>query len=94
MDAADKVVVVTQQSSTAVYATNVWTSNINGLNSEKFVFVCNKFDRERENALVSPAMEMKFVPNEYINLISHYDQMKPGDFAKESGIQKVAFLVM
>lgn len=94
MDISDKVVVVTQQSSTAVYATNVWASNINGLNSEKFLFVCNKFDRDRENALVSPGMDMKFVPNEYINLISHYDQMKPTDFAKESGIQKVAFLIM
>ncbi len=94
IDIADKVILVTKQNSASVFATNVLVSNINGSRSEKYVFVCNDFDRERDNALISPNMAMKFSVSDYIEHLEHYDQLKPADLSKNSSIQRTAFLVI
>lgn len=94
LDIADKVVLVTKQNSASVYATNVLVSNINGSNSDKYIFVCNDFDKESDNALISPNMAMKFSVTDYVEHIPHYDQMKPDDMSKESSIQRTAFLII
>lgn len=94
MSIADKVIVVTEQTVTSVYATNALISNINGISPEKYHFVCNNFSNDQENALISPAITMKFSVNDYIEHFKHYDQLKCDDFAKDSGMQKVAFLVI
>lgn len=43
---SDKVVIITTQSLSSVMATNLFVSNINGASTEKYVFVCNNFDKE------------------------------------------------
>lgn len=91
---SDKVIVVTRQDMGAVYATNILASNVNGLNSEKYVFVCNDFDKEKPNALVSAEVSMKFTINEYIDHFKNYSRMKPDDFSNEKGIQKTSFLIL
>ena len=93
-DVADKVILVTKQNSASVYATNVLVSNINGSNSEKYIFVCNDFDKDSDNALISPNMSMKFSVTDYVDHIPNYDQMKPDDMSKESSIQRTAFLII
>lgn len=94
MNIADKVLIVTEQSMTSVHATNMLVENINNLSTEKYSFVCNNFAKERDNALISPAVALKFSVNDYIEHFEHYDQMKCEDFAKDSGMQKTAFLVI
>lgn len=94
MDVADKVVIVTRQTANAVYATNLLAANINGLNSDKYLFVCNDYNRNQENALVAPAQSLKFVPNEYIVHKHQYDHLKCADLAKDSDLQKTAVLIM
>ena len=69
-------------------------SNINGINSEKYFFICNDFNKGRDNALISSKTELKFSVNEYIDHMDHYDNLKYEDYAKNAGIQRVAFLVM
>lgn len=91
---ADKVIVVTEQTASAVYATNVLVSNVTRMSSEKYVFVCNNFKKDRDNALISPAFTMKFTVSDYIEHNARYDQMKCVDLVKDNGIQKTAFLVM
>ena len=91
---ADKVVIVTQQTRASVYATNLLISNIIGVNSEKYIFVCNNFDKEQDNALISSVMAPQFSISEYVEHFDYYDQMKCSDFAKAAGIQKAAFLIM
>lgn len=91
---ADKVIIVTEQTASAVYATNVLVSNVTGMSSEKYVFVCNNFKNDRDNALISPAFTMKFTVSDYIEHNARYDQLKCVDFVKDNGIQKTAFLVM
>lgn len=91
---ADKVVVVTKQNLASVLATNILVANINGASTEKYTFICNDFDKEKDNALIAPNVSAKFSVSEYIEHFRHYDNMKPDDFSKESSIQKVAFLII
>lgn len=91
---SDKVIVVTEQTASAVYATNVLVSNVTSMGGEKYTFVCNNFKKDRDNALISPAFTMKFTVSDYIEHNERYDQMKCADLVKDNGIQKTAFLVM
>lgn len=94
MDLADRVVIVTRQTEYAVRATNVLVDNINGLNPEKYLFVCNDYIRTQANALIGQEQTARFIPNEYILHMEGYERMKSADFAWDSGIQKTAVLVM
>lgn len=91
---ADKVVIVMNQNIASVLATNILVSNINGASTDKYVFVCNDFDKEKDNALISPNVALKFSVSDYIDHFRHYVNMKPDDLSKESSIQKVAFLII
>lgn len=93
-EVADKVVVVTEQTASSVYATNVLVSNVTGMSGEKYVFVCNNFNKDEDNALISPSMNMRFSVSDYVEHIYHYDQLKCADLVKENGIQKTAYLVI
>lgn len=96
MKIADKVLIVTEQTLGSVCATNVLVDNINGMSEDKFHFICNNFSKDADNALISPNVTLKFTANgnDYINHFPHYDQMKISEYAKDSGMQKVTFLVI
>lgn len=91
---ADKVIVITKQNLASVLATNILVANINGASAEKYIFICNDFDKEEDNALISPNVALKFSVSDYIDHFRHYENMKPDDFSKESSIQKAAFLII
>ncbi|MDY2632911.1 AAA family ATPase [Clostridium sp.] len=94
LDIADKVIIVTEQSVNAVNAVNALISNINGTNSDKYVFVCNKFDKENYNALISPEMTIKFTVNEYVDNFKVNGTVKFEELSQKVGIRKVSFLVI
>jgi len=91
---ADKVIVVTTQAASAVYATNILVSNVTGMSDEKYIFVCNDFDKEQDNAIISPNITMRFSVSDYIEHMEHYDQIRSEDLVNNSGIQKITFLIM
>ncbi|MBR5636700.1 MAG: AAA family ATPase [Pseudobutyrivibrio sp.] len=94
IDAADKVIVVTDQSVNSVSGTNHLASNINGINSEKYIFICNRFNKDMFNALIATEVVPKFSITEYITEISTNTFVKPSEMADNNGIRKVAFLAM
>lgn len=94
LNIADKVVIITEQSYTSVYATNLLISNINYTNSEKYIFICNKFDENDSNELISHNIKSSFVINEYINRISNCEKKSCEELSKESSIQKTALLIV
>lgn len=94
LDLADKVVVILNQDLASVLATNVLVANINGVNSDKYLFICNNFDKDKDNALISPIVSLKFSINDYIDHFRNYDNMRPDDLSKESSVQKTAFLII
>ncbi|WP_428909707.1 AAA family ATPase [Niallia sp. Krafla_26] len=89
---ADRVVMVTNQNRKSVYATNVLVNHIDGVDSEKYFFICNDFDKEEENALMGP--DIRFKINDYIGHFGFYDQMNIEDFSKDSGVQRMSFLML
>lgn len=94
LNIADKVVVVTNQSCSSVLATNILVANINGANADKYIFICNNFDKEEDNALISPSISLKFSVSDYVEHFTHYEKMKLTDFAKENSVQRTAFLII
>lgn len=93
MDIASKVIVVTSQTLSGVHATNGFVANINGVGSEKYIFVCNKFKSEEYNALVSPDINTKYSVGEYIE---KYDDSKlTGEtLMLKNEVKKVSFLII
>lgn len=94
LNIADRIVIVTKQNVSAVLATNILVSNINGVNSDKYIFICNDFDKNEDNALIFPKISQKFTVSEYIDHFNHYENMKPDEFSKEDSIQRTAFLII
>lgn len=94
IDIADKVMIITDQTEAAVYATNIFARNINGINSEKYCFVCNNFDKNKNNAIISPNITLNFSINDYVDHLDHYDNLRCEDYSESVGIQRTAFLVM
>jgi len=94
LDISDKVIVVTEQTSTSIFATNLLIDNINGTNSDKYIFVCNNFDKNEDNAIISPNIELKFAINDYIDHFDNYNLLSCEDLSRDIGIQKTAFLVI
>lgn len=94
LNIADKVIVIVKQTLASVLATNILVANINGSNADKYIFICNDFDKEEDNALISPNVALKFSVSDYIDHFYHYANMKPDDLSKESSIQKAAFLII
>lgn len=94
MDIADKVILVTKQSRSAVFATNLLVANINGIRRDKYIFICNDFDQAQDNALVSADMALKFTVSDYVEHFSDYDRIKLESLSKENSIQRVAVLLI
>lgn len=94
LNIADKVIIIVKQTLASILATNILVSNVNGSSTDKYVFICNDFDKEKDNALISPNVALKFSVSDYIEHFNHYDSMQPDDLSKESGIQKTAFLII
>lgn len=94
LDLADKVIFVTRQNSASVISTNILVTNINGMNTEKYSFICNDYNKELDNALISPNIALKFGINEYIEHFSNYDLMKCTDFAEQVSFQRAAYLLI
>ena len=94
LNLADRVILVTKQTRASICATNVMVSNINGINGEKYLFICNDFDKEADNALIRPDLKLKFSVSDYINHFAGYDQMRMEELAQEASMQRVAFLIL
>lgn len=94
LNIADKVIVVVKQTVASVLATNILVSNINGVGADKYVFICNDFEKENDNALISPNISLKFTVSEYIEHFAHCENMKSDALSQKSSIQKAAFLIM
>lgn len=91
LDQVDKVMIVTQANSHAVFKTNKLLQNINYSDNEKFIFLCNAYQKENENSAIASS---GFLVNEYINWIPECDRMKPDDLARVEGLQKIAYSLL
>lgn len=94
MESADKIIVVTDQSLSSIISTNLLAVNVNGINSEKYIFVCNNFIKSDDNNLISDDISLKFNVSNYIEHLDCCEKLKVEDLTKEISIQKVAYLLI
>lgn len=66
---ADRVMIVLQQDMNSLYKTQYILNNIDLSDSEKYLFVCNKYRNAEENALINAEQQNKFKVNEYVENI-------------------------
>ena len=61
---------------------------------DKYVFVCNKFDKEKDNALIDSKQKINFTISEYVDYIDD-EYLKNIEYSsKNIGMRKVSFLLM
>lgn len=91
---SDRVIIVTEQSLNAIFATNIFVSNLNDAYGDKFIFVCNKFKKDGYNALIIPDVEIKFNVNEYVEHNDGDEHKKLTDLLEKREIQRISFLII
>lgn len=91
---ANKVFVMTEQTRASECATNVLVRNMNFHDAEKYIFICNKFDANRFNALNEPSIKSNFSVNEYVKKIEKIDEKGINELANEPEVQKISFLIV
>lgn len=91
LDQVDKVMIVTKANDHSVFKTNKLLQNINYSDNDKFIFLCNAYQKENENTAIASS---GFLVNEYINWIPECDRMKPDDLARVDGIQKITYSLL
>ena len=94
LDISDKVIFVIDQSYNTVYATNTFLANVNGISTEKYIFLCNKFEKESYNALILPEITLKFSINEYINYMGNIGKDAVKNLVNSNEIRKISFLIL
>lgn len=94
LDIADKVVIITEQTTNSVHAANAMISNICGISPDKYVFVCNKFKKHEYNALISPNLSGRLGINEYVDYFATQEKVGCEELTGNVGIRKVSYLVL
>lgn len=94
MDHADKVYILLRQDAYSVYQTDCMLKNINFSDGDKFLFFCNAFQEEYENALLNPNSPLTFMVNEYIRWIPECEKRSPEELAEIDGLQKIAYSLL
>lgn len=89
---ADHVLIITEQSEQQVYNTNMLMNNINNNMSDKYLFICNKYDSHKDGYERTEGITYKI--DEYVDKMEEYSRMKFEDLGQQDGIKKVAFLMI
>ena len=91
---ADKVIIIVEQTNNSICATNTLLKNISCTDSDKYFFICNNFNENEVNALLSEHNQHMFIVNEYTRHFDNFDSMTILDLAKQPDIQKISYLVI
>lgn len=94
MTYADILLIVVRQTRSSVWAMNEFLKNVRMHTSEKYVFVCNDFDENSGNALVSSQENPMFMVNEYIRHIERCEELSLDELKNNRDIQKISYLIV
>lgn len=89
---ANKVIVLVLQDSYSVLKTEFLVKNIDCRDSDKFIFICNKFRRDIDNLYVTSYIGQQFILTEYIDELPAYKCCKTDAFVDLEGVRKLAYL--
>ncbi|WP_448902051.1 AAA family ATPase [Eubacterium sp.] len=90
MNLADKVIIISEATETSVYATNRLIDNIENYTSEKYLFICNFFDDDKQKNL--NAAEYRI--DEYIKYNMSTNEKIYNELDVQESLRKIAFLLI
>lgn len=94
LDSSDNVFVITTQDKLAMDSTDYFVKNINVINSDKYFFICNKHEENKENAIVGSESKYSFLISEYISQIDLESGRTLEALSQNYEMKKLSFLVM
>lgn len=90
---ADKVIVNVLQDEFATYKTEFLLRNIDCRNTDKFIFVCNKFRRDINNDYIASQIGQQFIITEYVDDVPLHMQHSIDSFSEITGIKNLAYVL-
>lgn len=90
---ADKVIMIILQDLISTAKTEFMIQNIDCRNTEKFVFVCNKFRRDINNDYISSSVGQQFIISEYIDELPPFSGGSLDNFADLNGIRNMGYIL-
>ena len=76
----------------STYKTEYLVHNIDCRNTEKFVFVCNKFRRDIENAYMASQVGQQFIVTEYVDEVPLHKMYSLDSFVELTGIRNLGYI--
>lgn len=89
---ADKVIVTVLQDAYSTYKTEYLVRNIDCRDSDKFLFVCNKFRRDADNEYMNSDMGRQFMLSEYVEEVPAHRIYSLDSFSELSGVKNLAYI--
>lgn len=88
---ADKVFMVTQQDAYSLFKTELILKNIDLQDREKYLFICNKYRENEENAYLNSQIQKVYPINEYVEYIeTQIESIR--QLSQLNSIQKLAYM--
>lgn len=91
MSLCDKVIIITKQNKESCEKLERLFYNIDCSDTEKFIFICNCYRRDKTNEIINNEDINKFVINEYIKEID-IDNITLEELAENDYFQKLAYM--
>lgn len=90
---ADKVLINVLQDSFATYKTESLVRNIDCRDTDKFIFVCNKFRRDADNEYITSQIGQQFIITEYVEEVPLHKIHSLQSFSELNGIKNLAYVL-
>ena len=89
LSSADKVIFLLGQSIGSVMTANAYLTSMNMSDPDKYLFVCNRFEKNDYNALINVEINKSFNVSDYIDEIHSKTMLEYDAFSLEPGIKKM-----
>lgn len=94
ISAADKVMVILMQDAFSVLKMENLMKNLEIKDSEKFVFICNKFEKEKKNYFVESKLQNGISVSEYVDKLDLTEVMQILELEQLEELQQLSYILL
>lgn len=94
MGISSNIIIVLEQDKHSAFKFNRLLNIIDCSDTNKFLFICNKYQSDKENMLVNDGIINKFNISEYINFENEIPLLPQKDMADVKSFQKIAYMFL
>lgn len=93
LELADRAVIVTEQTAYHVQACSALAACLADTDPEKYIYICNKYDERKYDALSDPGMQLQFVVQEYVHAAESYEAFRESGFTDDEAMRRAVWLL-